>query len=82
MDRKAISAGARGPARAGKFGAVARFLREVGAELQKVAWPSRQEVVKLTLVVLVAIGAFAVYIFVLDLALGSLTNPLFKAGVR
>ena len=79
VDKKAIPAGARGVTRAGKFGGVARFFREVGAELQKVVWPSRQEVFKLTLVVLVAITAFAIYVFVLDVSLGSLTKPLFRS---
>ena len=78
VDKKAIPAGARGVSRAGKFGSIARFFREVGAELRKVAWPSREEVAKLTVVVLVAIVAFAIYVFVLDIAFGSLTKPLFK----
>ncbi|OGG01524.1 preprotein translocase subunit SecE [Candidatus Gottesmanbacteria bacterium RBG_16_52_11] len=39
----------------------AKFLREVAAELKKVNWPTRQETIKLTLVVLaisVLVGAF------------------------
>jgi preprotein translocase subunit SecE len=78
VDKKAIPAGARGVSRGGKLGSIARFFREVGAELRKVAWPDREEVVKLTLVVLIAIIAFALYVFVLDIALVSLTKPLFK----
>ena len=43
-----------------------QFFREVVAELQKVAWPSRQEVVSYSLVVLVSSVAVAALIFGMD----------------
>ena len=43
-----------------------QFVKEVGAELQKVQWPSRQEVVGYSLVVLVASVIVAALIFVMD----------------
>jgi preprotein translocase subunit SecE len=45
-----------------------QFVREVVAELQKVAWPTRQEVASYSLVVLVASVVIAAIIFFLDLA--------------
>ena len=45
-----------------------QFVREVVAELQKVAWPTRQEVASYSLVVLVASIVIATIIFFLDLA--------------
>jgi preprotein translocase subunit SecE len=43
-----------------------QFLREVRAELKRVAWPTRQEVVAYTLVVLVTVGFFMLIIAGLD----------------
>jgi preprotein translocase subunit SecE len=44
----------------------AQFVREVIAELRKVAWPSRQEVVAYTIVVLVSSGVIAAMIYGMD----------------
>ena len=43
-----------------------QFLKEVGAELRKVAWPNREEVTAYTLVVLVSVIVIAAVIWVLD----------------
>jgi preprotein translocase subunit SecE len=43
-----------------------QFLREVVTELQKVAWPTRQEVVSYSVVVLVSAVVIAALIFVMD----------------
>jgi len=43
-----------------------QFLREVRAELKKVAWPTRSEVVTYTVVVLVSVTFVTVYVFGLD----------------
>ncbi|HVF52430.1 MAG TPA: preprotein translocase subunit SecE [Actinomycetota bacterium] len=42
------------------------FLKEVIAELKKVAWPSRQEVVAYSVVVLVSVVVIATLIFGMD----------------
>jgi preprotein translocase subunit SecE len=42
------------------------FMREVRAELKKVAWPDRQEVVTSTVVVLIAVVLMTALIFGLD----------------
>lgn len=43
-----------------------QFLKEVIAELKKVAWPSRQEVVAYSTVVLIATIVIAAIIFAMD----------------
>ena len=45
-----------------------RFLGEVKAELAKVAWPTRDEVVASTWVVLAAVGVVGFWIFAADKA--------------
>jgi preprotein translocase subunit SecE len=42
------------------------FIGEVRAELTKVAWPSRDEAVSSTWVVIGAVGVVAAWIFVID----------------
>ena len=48
-------------------GTVSKFFRDVRVELTKVIWPGRGEVTSSTLVVIVAVLFFAVFIGVLDL---------------
>ena len=43
-----------------------RYLVESWAELKKVAWPTRETVIRLTLLVLAVSIAVGIYIFVLD----------------
>ena len=58
-----------------------QFFREVVAELRKVAWPTRQEVVAYSLVVLVAVIVIAAIIFVLDTAFTKAVLALFGVDV-
>ena len=44
-----------------------RFLREVVAELRKVIWPSRKQLVTYTIVVLVFVSFMVALVWVLDL---------------
>ena len=44
------------------------FLKEVRAELRKVNWPTRHELVGYTVVVLVSVTFLTAYVFGLDLA--------------
>ncbi len=46
-----------------------QFLREAMRELQKAQWPTKQELMGFTLVVVVALLAIAFYIGVLDVLL-------------
>ena len=45
---------------------IVQFAQECWAELQKVTWPSRETVLRLTLIVLVISALIAAYIFAFD----------------
>jgi len=49
-----------------KENAIAKYLKETKAELQKVVWPSRQEVKNLTLIVLGVTAGMSVLLGVVD----------------
>ena len=51
------------------FTSIPRFLGEVKAEMKKVSFPSRDEVVGTTIVVLVTSVVFAVYLWVADMVI-------------
>lgn len=45
------------------------FWHETVLEMKKVSWPSQQEVINTTIVVILAVFFFAIYMFLADLAL-------------
>ena len=51
---------------------IQRTIRETMGELKKVSWPTRQEALNLTKIVLIVIGVMTVYLGVLDLVFSSL----------
>ena len=55
-----------------------QFLREVRAELRKVAWPTRGEVINYSTVVLVTLIILGALILVLDLAFAKGVLIIFK----
>jgi len=54
------------------------FLKEVKAELGKVAWSTREELIASTLVVIVVTTILGVFIGLLDIFLSKLLSLLFK----
>lgn len=54
------------------------FLKEVKSELSRVVWPTRDDVVKLTVIVVVVSTAIGLYIGGLDLLFTKLTDILVK----
>ena len=48
-----------------------QFLREVRAELRKVAWPTREEVRNYSIIVLITVVVFTAFVAVLDYLFGS-----------
>jgi preprotein translocase subunit SecE len=58
-----------------------QFLREVVAELQKVAWPTRQEVVAYSIVVLVSSVVIAAMIFAMDYVFTRAVLELFGVNI-
>ncbi len=55
-----------------------QFLREVRAELRKVAWPTREEVRNYSIIVLVAVVLFTTFVALLDWGFGSFSLWLFN----
>jgi preprotein translocase subunit SecE len=58
---------------------VSEYLRQVRAELRKVAWPTRKEVIHYSTIVLVALLILTALIFGLDFAFGKGVIWLFEA---
>jgi preprotein translocase subunit SecE len=53
-----------------------RYLTESWAELKKVAWPNRETVVRLTLLVVAVSVLIGVYIYVLDRIFNTLVDQV------
>jgi preprotein translocase subunit SecE len=56
---------------------VSRYLHEVRVELRKTTWPSRQELISSTKVVLGTVITVGVYVALADWLLSLVTTPLF-----
>ena len=54
-----------------------QFVREVRAELRKVAWPTRPEIINYSIIVLVAVVVLTAYIAALDYGFGERPLRLF-----
>ena len=57
---------------------VAQFLHEVRSELSKVVWPKFDSFVESTIVVLVLVFAFAIYLWVIDKGFTSAMENIFR----
>ncbi len=57
---------------------IIQFFKEVKLELRKVTWPGRDEVIKSTIVVLIAIAILGVFLWVIDLILQGVVGQLMK----
>ena len=53
------------------------FLHSVKAEMKKISWPTRKEIVRSTIIVFITIIVFAVIIGVIDIALYQLIIRVF-----
>jgi preprotein translocase subunit SecE len=58
----------------------AQFIREVRSELKKVSWPTRAETIRYSIIVAIAIVVLGLFIFVVDLGFGQLTEFLFPTA--
>ena len=58
------------------FRGIRQYLSEAWSELKKVAWPTRETVVNLTLIVIAVSVAVGAYIAVLDTALHALVEQV------
>jgi|ERR1044071_8615510 len=57
--------GVSGPRTSG-IGRIGQFIRDTRAEMKRVSWPSFREVQNTTIITLVAVIFFAVYLFLVD----------------
>ncbi len=64
----------------GIWTSIKTFFVEVNAEVKKVTWPTFKEVRDTTIVVIVAVFIFGIFLYIVDLALGQLLGYLFKAA--
>src|SRR6185503_495220 len=56
----------------GPIGRLTHFLRDVRAEMKRVSWPTLNEVKNTTIITLIAVVFFAVYLFAIDQGLSRL----------
>lgn len=56
------------------------FVRDTQVEVRKVVWPTREETIKTTGFVIVAVIITALFLWLLDMALGGLTRLLLGHG--
>jgi preprotein translocase subunit SecE len=54
------------------------FFIEVNAEVRKVTWPTFKEVRDTTIVVIIAVFLFGIFLYLVDMALHQLLEQLFK----
>ncbi|HOC44937.1 MAG TPA: preprotein translocase subunit SecE [Thermoanaerobaculales bacterium] len=54
------------------------FLSEVVVETKKVTWPTKQEVINTTTVVVIASFIFGVYLYLCDLVFVFMTQRIFR----
>ena len=61
----------------GFFGRISLFLRQVGGELRKVVWPTKEQLGTYTVVVIVFVTLLAILVSALDLAFAKLMLLVF-----
>ncbi len=60
--------------KAKKQNAIQRYLNETTGELRKVSWPTRQEAVQLTIIVLIVMVFMGIFLGGMDLVAGHVLN--------
>ena len=60
------------------FTVIVRFVGDLKVEMKKVTWPGKNEVYGTTVVVLVTVVIFGVYLFLVDFSLQVAINQLFS----
>ncbi|GAA3766089.1 hypothetical protein GCM10022240_18220 [Microbacterium kribbense] len=68
-----------GEQKANVFQRIVIFIREVFAELRKVITPTRQELIKYTIVVIGFVGVMMAIVYGLDILFSWMTNVVFGA---
>ena len=65
------------PSNPGFFGRITRFFRQVAAEMRKVVWPTRSQLITYTAVVIVFVLVFSFMVLGFDLGIAKLTSTVF-----
>jgi len=60
------------------FNKIKLFIEEAIAELKKVSWPTKKEIKDTTLVVIIAVFIFGLYLFAIDLILQWILHNIYK----
>ena len=60
---------------------IATFFNDVKLEMSKVSWPTKDELVGSTIVVLVSLAILSVFIGVCDLVLSKIVNIIMAASI-
>jgi len=76
--RAAAQEGRVSTGRAGRWAALKGFFRDAWLELQRVTWPTRPDVLKMTGLVIAAVVVVGVFMFLWDRILVVFTRPLFE----
>ena len=58
-----------------------KFLKEVSAELRKVTWPTKEELIGSTIVTVVVSLIVSIFVFIVDRSLTFVIKTIFSAGV-
>ncbi len=59
-----------------------QFLHEVRVEMKQVTWPTRDDVVSTTVVVMATVAFFGLYFFLVDSGVGYMVQQVFKLFKR
>jgi len=60
------------------FRRLTKFLKEVRVEIGKVTWPSRDELIGSTWVVIIISVAFAIFVWLIDLSLSRILDLVMR----
>ncbi len=63
-----------------RWSGVKQFFRDSWLELRKVIWPTREEIVKLTALVVLVVLTVGLFMFAWDQLIGQISNRLFAVG--
>ena len=61
----------------GRIARILLFYRQVVAEMRKVVWPTRNELITYTIVVVVFVASFAAIVLVFDIGVSKLVRAVF-----
>jgi preprotein translocase subunit SecE len=65
------------PEKLGRFARMSRYFRQVVAEMRKVVWPTRSQLITYTGVVIVFVVVFAAAVLLVDLGMARLAGIVF-----